>query len=56
MVKDPITEELPQEEAGSLFAGDEMELDFPIDYPLSYAEIQHRQAQDAYITAHSTIS
>jgi transposase InsO family protein len=47
MVKEPIIESLPVEEAGALFAGDKLELDFPNDFPLSYEEIQHRQTQDA---------
>jgi hypothetical protein len=50
MVREPIEESnLPQEEAASLFAGDAVELDFPKEYPLSYAEIQHRQGNDRYI-------
>jgi hypothetical protein len=49
MVKEPITEPLLQEAAATLFAGDELEFDFPQDFPLSYAEIQHRQEQDKYI-------
>ena len=49
MVKEPTTESLPPGEAAELFAGDEREFDFPTDYPLSYAEIQAKQATDAYI-------
>jgi Integrase zinc binding domain len=49
MVKEPITEPLSQEAAATLFAGDEAEFDFPQDFQLSYAEIQHRQEQDKYI-------
>jgi hypothetical protein len=49
MVKEPITEPLLQEAAVTLFVGDEVEFDFPQDFPLSYAEIQHRQEQDEYI-------
>ena len=49
MVKEPITESLHSDEAAELFAGDEDELDFPKDFPLSYAEIQSKQETDAYI-------
>jgi predicted aspartyl protease len=49
MVKEPVTESLPLEEAASLFAGDEQELEFPQDFPLSYAEIQEKQKRDAVI-------
>jgi hypothetical protein len=50
MVPEPEEESNPsQEAAASLFAGDEVELDFPKEYPLTYAEIQHRQSSDRYI-------
>jgi len=49
MVKEPITDRLPREEAAELYAGDETELDFPKEYPLSYREIEYRQKRDAYI-------
>jgi Integrase zinc binding domain len=42
-------EELPKEEAASLFAGDIREFDLPTDYPLSYAEIQEKQQTDRYL-------
>jgi hypothetical protein len=47
MIKEPITESLPLESAATLFAWDKMEFDFPSDFPLTYAEIEYRQKQDA---------
>jgi RNase H-like domain found in reverse transcriptase len=35
LVEEPTVEELPKEEAASLFAGDIREFDLPTDYPLS---------------------
>jgi Integrase zinc binding domain len=49
LVEEPTTEELPKEQAASLFAGDIREFDLPTDYPLSYAEIQEKQGTDRYL-------
>jgi len=46
MVKDPITESMPVQQVSELYAVDENEALFPKDYPLSYAEIRHRQERD----------
>jgi RNase H-like domain found in reverse transcriptase/Reverse transcriptase (RNA-dependent DNA polymerase) len=43
LVEEPTLEELPKEEAASLFTGDIREFNLPTDYPLSYAEIQEKQ-------------
>ena len=47
MVKEPVTEELPYQETAELYAAKQDDPEFPLVYPLSYAEIQYRQENDA---------
>ena len=47
MSKQPIVDELPKEESACLYAVDEVGLEFPLHYPLSFREIQYRQGKDA---------
>ena len=47
MVKEPVTDNLPHEATAELYAAKQDDPDFPLVYPLSYAEIQYMHRKDA---------